>query len=688
MEGLPNLLKTNPKTNSINLEFCEIEALDPLLPLLAQFTELQELLLFGNRLESLPRNLSQLRKLEKLDISNNLIESIDKIIPSLKSLPSLVDLHITLQHDDEEQLILDSLPNLQRLNGAEIETEKEEKEGQPAIQVEMSETIDFGSEDLNLKQEDLEKVAIMYDEIRNLWRDADPSYDKKLAEDFDSHVKDIMGELSQMLKQGESNNLIHGYMLKAKHGLYLICQEKITQLIIKQNKKAGALLKNVNQALSSLFGDSLSSLFSVHMKYQEKIKAMKSDMEKAMKETAEVLEAAEQIEKEAETHKMEKERLKRMLDEEKEEMRQELETLQNENKRYLDIIIKHSKTNAESALTGRTISPGNEDLRSSRGNTSYRQVSLGGSRILTLRQLKDTILEIYASKAKFDQKCLDTKQPRETMEQHMYTFLNQKYGLKSLIIEWASAIISGIKRFSSEDNDVAVFGKILRNECDEEFRFVQSQVKETVAELVRVHLKGKYPLKTNGDIQEMLQEKFNGFLSEEEWTDIVKYMYNETDADLLVSLIGEVIQLKNYPTEQSQNKNKLTREELLSAKEKEKANNGKIAYTDLLKILLDFQLKGHEKFLSKFIQLFRKVDSDNNGVVNEMEFRELLAFTEMGFSEEDTLRLLHIVDPYNNQQITFSECISLFSTEPAPNQDNKEEKDKVAVLQKLSLSEE
>jgi len=41
-----------------------------------------------------------------------------------------------------------------------------------------------------------------------------------------------------------------------------------------------------------------------------------------------------------------------------------------------------------------------------------------------------------------------------------------------LIIEWASSIINGIRKFSSIDNDVAVFGKILRNEIDEEFRLV------------------------------------------------------------------------------------------------------------------------------------------------------------------------------------------------------------------------
>ena len=72
------------------------------------------------------------------------------------------------------------------------------------------------------------------------------------------------------------------------------------------------------------------------------------------------------------------------------------------------------------------------------------------------------------------------KQPRETMEQYMYTYLNQKYGLKSLIIEWAASIITGIKNYAKDDHHVNLFGKILRNECDEEFRFIQTHVTETL----------------------------------------------------------------------------------------------------------------------------------------------------------------------------------------------------------------
>jgi len=35
---------------------------------------------------------------------------------------------------------------------------------------------------------------------------------------------------------------------------------------------------------------------------------------------------------------------------------------------------------------------------------------------------------------------------------------------------------------------VAVFGKILKNECDEEFIFVQSQIKNTILELFKVKI--------------------------------------------------------------------------------------------------------------------------------------------------------------------------------------------------------
>jgi Ca2+-binding EF-hand superfamily protein len=61
--------------------------------------------------------------------------------------------------------------------------------------------------------------------------------------------------------------------------------------------------------------------------------------------------------------------------------------------------------------------------------------------------------------------------------------------------------------------------------------------------------------------------------------------------------------------------------------------------------------------------LFKKYDNDNNGILNEDEFVNILSSTNIygEYLEEQTIRLLSAIDPNNNKQITFSECVSLFS---------------------------
>jgi Ca2+-binding EF-hand superfamily protein len=283
------------------------------------------------------------------------------------------------------------------------------------------------------------------------------------------------------------------------------------------------------------------------------------------------------------------------------------------------------------------------------------------NKILSLKQTKEIIDEIYTSKAKFDQKCVDNKLPRETMEQHLYTYLNQKYGLKNLILDWASAIIQAIKKFSNEDNDVAVFGKIMRNEIDEEFRFVQKQLRETVAELLRVYLKGKYARKIDNEIQQMLAQRMTGSLNEDEWVDIIKYMYNKEDSVNVIIKVNEAIrQIRAKKGRRGSNSTGNRGED--DDDDDEKGAN-RIPYNEFLRVLLNFQLKGHERFLSKFVKLFRQFDSDRNGILNELEFRHLLFTINPHRTEEDIDYWLNYIDPYNNQQITFSECVTFLSAD-------------------------
>lgn len=41
-----------------------------------------------------------------------------------------------------------------------------------------------------------------------------------------------------------------------------------------------------------------------------------------------------------------------------------------------------------------------------------------------------------------------------------------------MIVEWAASIIGAVKTYLKKDHEVTLFAKILKNECDEEFRFI------------------------------------------------------------------------------------------------------------------------------------------------------------------------------------------------------------------------
>jgi Ca2+-binding EF-hand superfamily protein len=55
---------------------------------------------------------------------------------------------------------------------------------------------------------------------------------------------------------------------------------------------------------------------------------------------------------------------------------------------------------------------------------------------------------------------------------------------------------------------------------------------------------------------------------------------------------------------------------------------------------LDFQLSEHEKFLRDFTELFKGVDRDRNGLIDEGEFRELLSQMRVLSPEREDADLL------------------------------------------------
>lgn len=50
-----------------------------------------------------------------------------------------------------------------------------------------------------------------------------------------------------------------------------------------------------------------------------------------------------------------------------------------------------------------------------------------------------------------------------------------------------------------------------------------------------MYLRSRYPLKNNAEIKEMLTARINDSIQEEECVDIINYMYNQEDAEVLLT---------------------------------------------------------------------------------------------------------------------------------------------------------
>ena len=279
------------------------------------------------------------------------------------------------------------------------------------------------------------------------------------------------------------------------------------------------------------------------------------------------------------------------------------------------------------------------------------------------------------------------------MEQHMYTFLNHKYGLKSIIIEWATNIINGIRTFSTEDTEVCLFGKILRNELEEDARLFLPMLKTNISNLLVMILKRQYPFKLMSDITALKNSKMNGTLTADECREIIYNLYDEQDAQYLEGKINEIIEknrasvMASLPIGNIQisKKRKMTRDEIILLEQQKEESSNCILFRDYLRLLHEFQIKSREKYLRNFVLLFKRVDLDNNGILNEEEFiqfvQSLNIYTEN--FEGNVGRLLSIIDPYSNKQITFSECVSLFSMETIIDKKNGE----MTMLDKICIGE-
>ena len=288
----------------------------------------------------------------------------------------------------------------------------------------------------------------------------------------------------------------------------------------------------------------------------------------------------------------------------------------------------------------------------------------------SLRQLLETINDIYNSKLENDKKLTQNHQQKLTMEQFLYYYLNNKYGLKNLVIEYASGIIQGIKDFSKKNSEVLLFGKILRNELEEQEILIISKLKETINDFLIYYYQNKYQYKSKNEVNILVQKCKNGILVEDQWKNIVGYLFSDNENDLinLINRIQKYIDKQNTTIESN------------------KKYGNSISYNKFIQLVIDYQIKLRNLYLKNFNHIFKILDTDHNGIIYDYEFVKLVEMANVYSTREEieikTQMMLKELDKYGNKNIIYNDIIELWSKEMTIDQITGE---KLTLLDKLSM---
>ncbi|KAM3129000.1 hypothetical protein pb186bvf_018917 [Paramecium bursaria] len=326
------------------------------------------------------------------------------------------------------------------------------------------------------------------------------------------------------------------------------------------------------------------------------------------------------------------------------ELQGQIKSIQIENESLMNMVVKNTKPSTDNSqvhLQSFSI----QDKKSTKP-TSELNILINPSSIrpISMKQLRDLINEICESKVKQDQKAYD--QPRETMEQHLHSFLTKKYGLKNLAIEWATAIIYALQKYAPFDADAMVFAKILQNEFDEDFKFHMEQFKVEFCQGFKKLLRIKYPLKHQADIKKLLDEKMNNSVEYDEALELVKLGVGEDYKDIFNKL--QQAQQKQSPKKVDKN---LSRSERL---EKEKQLKSQYDFYLLLNLVLEYHIKQYEQKLRIFVTIFKKYDKDNDGIITQSEFIEIM---NNSLKPNDIEQVIQDINSFGFDKITFSQSV-------------------------------
>uniref|UniRef100_A0A061R3T7 EF-hand domain-containing protein n=1 Tax=Tetraselmis sp. GSL018 TaxID=582737 RepID=A0A061R3T7_9CHLO len=276
-------------------------------------------------------------------------------------------------------------------------------------------------------------------------------------------------------------------------------------------------------------------------------------------------------------------------------------------------------------------------------------------RLPVLAELQAIIAEVSDSKRKADADSITSGTARQTMSDHLDSFLLQKFGGARAASEWRACIAEALEHHERSDIHVCAFKKVVGNELEEEFLAKLHQVEGKMLLELRRLLGRKLGYEADSPaLQAAAEERVSASLPEDEWSQLLPKVLRPRDADEVAKAVKQL----PAPTPDAS-----PRSGVLEGAPAGGSSGHSVQYHLLIQAVLYRCLRNHERALAPVLQSFRMVDKGSRGVLSDKEFGKFCFAINPEISEDEVLVLLGAMDPNELGSVTFSSCASVLSAE-------------------------
>ena len=510
--------------------------------------------------------------LEKLNLTNTLIhENKDYITISyeLQSIPKLYFLDINISNETDVKIILLSLPLLKELNGQKVDINNMKITFQEELNLNTYKYIcDFMQ---NLNKNNINFVKNFHDNLSSLMNQCllDINFHcDKYQNNYNISIFHSLYKINQYIYKGIMDYLlIYGDKeldSNSRNNIY-----NITLQINETMNFYEGLIRNISTSISIILDKIINE--NIEQYFKQKTKEVEKNIN--INNKKKILD--ENINKEF--HNRTFANFDSNLTYNESILDNSINKKGSTNSFFIfdkndEIISALGNNNNNKNINSKT-SRDNNQKKNNNGNLNNNNNKK--SDIIPLNEFLNLLNNIYESKEKEEKINLEKNQPQETLEHHIYTFLTRKYGVKHIVIEKAFSIFSSLRKYSNINSDILLFAKIIRNDIDESSRLFSIEIKNNLE---------KFLIDKNID------------------DDVIKIICNAfycDDNDNKINFMKKILEIKK-------NNNR-------------ELNNNNISVEDIYNIILELEIKKRNLFLKNFKILFKRIDTDSDGIINSYD---------------------------------------------------------------------